>query len=54
MLCAFYFFMNVLPRESFFNEDDSLEDKIYKYSLLSITLALYAYQILVEFLQWLS
>lgn len=47
MLCTFYLFSTV-AFVGVFDENDGLDDKIYKYSLTGITMLLYCYQIIVE------
>ena len=47
LICTFYLFSTV-AFDGIDNENDDLQDKIFKYSLLALTLPLYCYQIYVE------
>ena len=53
MLTTLYLFLSVVDY-GLVNENDTLEDKLFKYSLTGISLVLFGYQIFVEVNQFSS
>ena len=53
MLCTFYLFCTV-AQDGVFNENDTTEDKAYKYSLTALSIGLCCYQVYIEAQQFIS
>ena len=53
MICAFFFFESI-GADGLWNENDQVEDQVYKATLTAITLCLFIYQIIVESQQFAS